>query len=188
MSKHGVKGSHIIQAKVAVDDKLGAGTFSRFVRQAGGDGSWDHPAVSAWYDVFVLQRVFGITSHETGISVAKLATEIGRRNALSDLNTIYRMFLRVAQPVRMLHFGPQLWRNYVQFGEARNLRNELGEFEATIAEVPATLIPWVEGSALGFIPTGIEVAGGVVDKALITQSISNGDHSSVTFEVRYRVK
>jgi hypothetical protein len=188
MLKYGVKGSHIIQARLTVDARLEAGAFTRLARGAGGDASWDSVTVSAWYDVFVLQRVLEIVSRELRQSVTVLATEVGRQNALTDLTGIYRMFLRVAQPVRMLYFTPQLWRNYVNFGDASALRNEPGSFVAEVARVPETLIDWVKGSSLGFIPTGIELAGGTVERAEISESLANGADSSVTFLVDYRLK
>src|ERR1700759_5137147 len=145
MGKYGVKGSHVAQAIVVVDQALGAGAFAKRARRIAGDASWDTLNVSAWYDVFVLHRVLELVSAEVGRSVVELACDVGRNNALTALNGIYRMFLRVAQPVRMLYFTPQLWRNYVSFGDASAVRNEPGSFVAVVADVPEKLIDWVEG-------------------------------------------
>jgi hypothetical protein len=187
MRPYEVKGSHVAQARVVVDERLGAGAFVRLARVAGGDARWESLTISDWYDVFVLQRVLEVVAAETGSSVQVLATEVGRHNALSDLQGIYRMFLRIAQPVRMLYFTPQLWRNYVRFGDASAAQNELGSFLAIVANVPETLIAWVEGSSLGFIPTGIELAGGTIARAWISEVVPAGAASSVKLSVTYRM-
>ena len=188
MRRYRVKGSHVAQAKVVVDQKLGVGSFARLARRNGGDASWDGVTISDWYDVFVLHKVIGIVARETRSSVTNVATEVGRHNALHDLKTIHRLFLRIAQPVRMLYFAPQLWHAYVEFGEPITLKNELGAFAAKLANIPESLIDWVKGSSLGFIPTGIELAGGRVEKASITDASASGDASSVSFEVNYHMK
>ena len=188
MHDYEVKGSHIVQARLAVDEKLGPGTFARLARMYGGDARWESLTISDWYDVFVLHRVLGVVARETASSVKALATEIGRRNALADLQGIYRMFLRIAQPVRMLYFTPQLWRNYVRFGDASAVQNELGTFVAIVENVPEPLIDWVEGSSLGFIPTGIELAGGTILRAYISEVVPAAEVSSVKMFVSYRMR
>ena len=188
MHDYEVKGSHIAQARITVDEKLGPGTFALLARKFGGDARWESPTISDWYDVFVLHRVLGVVARETASSVKVLATEVGRRNALADLQGIYRMFLRIAQPVRMLYFTPQLWRNYVRFGVASALQNELGTFAAVVQNVPEPLIDWVEGSSLGFIPTGIELAGGTILRAYISEIVPAGEASSVHLSVSYRMR
>ena len=187
MKSYCVKGSHLEQAKRCVDGKLGAGTFAKLAAQAGAVGSWEKITVSAWYDVYVLHRVLEIAVREIGTSMVAFTTEIARQNALVDLTGIYRMFLRVAQPVRMLYFTPQLWRNYVGFAEARARRNEPGLFVASVSHVPEVLVDWCCGSSLGFLPTGIQLAGGLVHKAEITESVLFGDESTVEITVDYRM-
>jgi hypothetical protein len=187
MRQYEVKGSHVAQARVVVDEKLGAGAFVRLARAAGGDARWESLAISDWYDVFVLQRVLEQVAAETASSVKVLATEVGQRNALTDLRGIYRMFLRIAQPVRMLYFTPQLWRNYVRFGDASAVQNEPGAFLAIVLNVPEALIDWVEGSSLGFIPTGIDLAGGTIVRSYISEVVPAGAASSVRLSVTYRM-
>ena len=53
----------------------------------------------------------------------------------------------------MLYFAPQLWQAFVELGDPITTQNELAAFAATVANVPESLIDWVKGSSLGFIPT-----------------------------------
>jgi hypothetical protein len=188
MLTHAAKGSHITQVKRFVDAHLARGAFTRLALGAGGDASWDVVTVNAWYDAFVLQRVLEAVSCELDRSVVSIATEVARDNALADLTSIYRMFMRIAQPQRMLYFTPQLWRNYVNFGDSRAIRNDPGSYVGGTKGVPASLLDWVCGNWLGFIPTGIELAGGVIQRASITERAANGDLSSVVLTVDYASK
>jgi hypothetical protein len=184
--KFAVKGAHVAQVKHLVDSLLGARTFERFALQAGATREWESIVISSWYDVFVLNAVLLETSSRTGRSVESIQTEVARNNALSDLTSIYRMFLRVAQPTRMLYFTPQLWRNYVSFGDSRAVRNDTGSYLGETVGFPEALIDWVCGSWLGFIPTGIELAGGSIESAEIVKREMRGSDSAVRCEIRYR--
>jgi hypothetical protein len=188
MLTHAAKGSHITQVKKFVDAHLSTGTFARFALRAGGDETWDIVSVNAWYDAFVLQRVLEAVSREMSRSVVSIATEVARANALADLTSIYRMFMRIAQPQRMLYFTPQLWRNYVSFGDSRAIRNDPGAYVGETKGVPVSLLDWVCGNWLGFIPAGIELAGGVIRRAEITERAEAGDQSRVAITIDYVVK
>jgi hypothetical protein len=180
------KGSHIVQAKSVVEGLLGEGSFRRLAAEAGADASWDGLVMTGWYDVFVLQRVLEQASRQSKTSLISVSTEIARNNAAGDFKGIHRMFMRIAQPVRMLHFTPQLWRSYVSFGEARVIRNEPGSFVGETINLPEVLLDWACGAWLGFIPTGIEIAGGKIESAEIIRRQVAGAASSVALEVKYQ--
>ncbi|MDB4990219.1 MAG: hypothetical protein JWN04_5397, partial [Myxococcaceae bacterium] len=108
MSAQTVKGSHVFQVKSWVDKRLGPGEFTRMTRHAG--DNWTVVLPVAWYDVEVVNDVMKQASLRTGISVEEISTEVCRLNAERDLTTLYRFFLRVAQPQRVLEHTPKLWR------------------------------------------------------------------------------
>jgi hypothetical protein len=97
---------------------------------------------------------------QLGMSVEDITTDIARRSAFADLTTLYRVFLRILQPQRVAGFTPQLWSLYVSFGKARMLVNEPGRCVGEGSALPEELLDWACGGWRGFLPAGIEVAGG----------------------------
>jgi hypothetical protein len=95
-----------------------------------------------------------------GSSVQEVTREIARRNGLNDLKTLYRVFLTIAAPDRVLAFTPQLWSTYVKFGEARVIENAPGHYLGECNGVPAPLVDWACGYWVGFLPAIVEVTGG----------------------------
>jgi hypothetical protein len=73
---------------------------------------------------------------------------------------MYRFFLRIATPQRVMGFTPRLWSTYVAFGAAKALVNEPGHYIGECAGIPKRLLEWSSGAWRGFVPTAIEVAGG----------------------------
>lgn len=162
------KGSHIIQARDFIDEKLGPGTFERYMRQYGTETTKIF-LPGGWYEVDALNTILQDVSKQLGRSVEDLVIEISRLNARRDLTTIYRVFLRIAAPVRVLSFTPQLWRNYVAFGEANVLTNEPGHYIVENSGIPARLLDWACGASRGFLPAAVELAGGKNAKSAIVQ-------------------
>jgi hypothetical protein len=179
-----VKGSHIIQAQQWIDDRLAAGTFKRYTAAAG--DRWQLVLPFGWYEVEVLQSALEHASNELGLSVEDITAEIATANAEQDLTSIYRAFLRLAQPRRVLSFTPRLWTTYVSFGSATAIKNDDGHYIGQGDGFPEHLVPWVAGCWRGFIPATIVVAGGTINahRILKTWEGSDGTHS-VQFEVHY---
>jgi hypothetical protein len=180
------KGTHILQAKSVIEELLGRGSFRLLAAEAGADPGWDALVMTGWYDVFVLQRMLEQAALESKRSLISISTDIARKNALGDFKGVHRMFMRVAQPVRMLYFVPQLWRSYVSFGDTRVLENEPGWFVGETANIPELLLDWACGAWLGFIPQGIQLAGGKVASAKIITREGTGLSGRVVLEVKYQ--
>jgi hypothetical protein len=187
MAEHNCKGSHLILAREWFEAHFGAGAFARFTESA----PQAYPAIvlpGGWYDVAPLARAFEGASAELGRPVSALVSEVARQNALQDLTTIYRVFLRVAAPVRLLSFSAALWRNYVQFAHARAIRNDPGVYVGGCDGVPRRYLEWASGAWLGFVPTAIELAGGRKPTAAITKTRAiGGDEWALECEIRYGV-
>jgi hypothetical protein len=179
-----VKGSHIMQAQEWIDARLGPNTFKELTR-VGGD-RWGVVLPMAWYEVDLLNRVLGEASKRAGISVEDMTAEIARMNAEKDLTSIYRFFLRVAQPQRVLAYTPRLWRTYVSFGDAHAIKNERGHYIGRGDGLTAELVDWACGCWRGFIPATIEVSGGRHPKGrIVDRWRESGGSYSVQFEVTY---
>src|SRR5262245_865851 len=121
-----VKGSHIAVANRWVDERLGDGAFSGKAQAIG--APWSRAVVlpGVWYDVEPLNELLAWASTRLGKPLRECAAEIAARNAKEDLTTIYRVFLRLAAPVRLLSQTPRLWRNYVRFADSTVIRNDPG--------------------------------------------------------------
>ena len=173
MAQHKTKGSHVIQAQLWIDQRVGAGAFKKRVAGRGADyEGLILPLV--WYDLEILVDVLVQVGLEVGMTVQDMTQQIARLNALKDLTTIYRTFLRIAAPVRVMAFTPRLWSTYVSFGEAVAIRNKPGHYVGQCTGVPKKLLDWSCGAWLGFVPTAIELAGGRNVKGTITETRPSG--------------
>ncbi len=184
MSSGTVKGSHVIILKEWVDEKLGSDSFAALTKHAG--DRWTVILPMAWYDIELVNEVFAEASARTGIPVEEISTQVCRLNAERDLTSIYRLFLRVAQPKLVLDHTPKLWRTYVSFGNASAIRNERGYYLGQGDGFEEHLVPWVCGCWLGFIPAAIRLAGGrdLKSRLLKKWRDPNGTYS-VQLEVNY---
>jgi hypothetical protein len=179
-----VKGSHIVAAETWVDARLGKGTFKQLTEKAG--QNWHIILPIAWYQIDVLHDALEDVSGRVGLSVEDITAEIARLNAESDLRSIYKVFLRVAQPQRVLSMTPRLWTTYVRFGNATAITNEKGLYVGQGDGFDQRLLDWGCGCWRGFIPATIQVAGGrVVDARIIKRWRQNDGTHSVQFQVVY---
>jgi hypothetical protein len=186
LTEYKVKGSHVIAGREWIDEKLGAGTFEKFV--AGGDPAFQALLPGTWYDIFTFNDAITKSAQRLGRDVKGITEEIARINGLRDLTSLYRVFLRVAAPVRVMGFLPQLWRNYVKFGDTTVITNEHGLFVGECVGIPTKVIDWACGGWRGFVPAAIEVAGGknlrkrIVEK---TPQPNKSGYHRLLFEARY---
>jgi hypothetical protein len=184
MSERTVKGSHVLQLKEWLDRHLGPELFPQLTKHAG--EHWSVILPVAWYEVEVVNEVMQDASRRSGISVEEISTEVCQLNAERDLTSIYRIFLRVAQPQRVLEHTPKFWRTYVSFGEAKTIVNETGHYIGQGDGYPPELLSWACGCWLGFIPTTIALAGGKSPRSKIAKKWREADGTySVQLEVHY---
>jgi hypothetical protein len=180
------KGSHLIAARVWVDARLGPGTFADLSR----DAPWRGILLpSGWYPVKPLVELLEKIGPKLGLTVVQMMTEISALNAKSDLTTIYRIFLRIAQPMRFLNQTPTLWSTYVRFGRARAKLNDPGHYIGEGSGLPEEFLDWASGAWLGFVPTAIELAGGRNARGQINgpwPEPGDGNTFRLECEVRYQ--
>lgn len=155
-----VKGTHVNTAKAWVNERQGEGSFAKHGRSLRVD--WAGRVLpSTWYSLFELVRIVEQALHEIpDESVMSAFVQIARKNALDDLTSIYRAFLRLAGPKGLLNATPALWNAYCSFGDVVKIRNEAGISVVECHGIPPLLVEWACGAWTGFIPTAAEVAGG----------------------------
>lgn len=174
-----VKGTHVVTSRTWVDEREGAGTFDRLSLEA--EAPWGSTVLpSSWYDVQALLNVTTPVIERHGLTVLEAFSEIAAQNASDDLRTIYRAFLRLAGARGLLNATPALWKNYVNFGIVKKIRNEPGLHEGTCRAIPTPLLEWAIACWNGFIPTAVVIAGGkdakleLVDKGEDKESSTPG--------------
>lgn len=187
-AEYRAKGSHLIQAAKWVDERLGEGTF-RSLAEDKGVQAVGILLPGTWYSVEPLVDMLEDVAAHVGRSVQDITCEIARQNALEDLTTMYRVFLRIAAPQRVMGFTPNLWRTYVAFGDASAIENEPGNYLGECTGIPDHLIAWSCGAWLGFVPTAIELAGGKNPSGTIERVWADGSGTRrLHCRVRYQVK
>jgi len=179
-----VKGSHIVAAETWVDARLGRGTFAKLTEGAG--DNWKILLPVAWYELDPLHSALEVVARRLDRSVEDITTEIARLNAESDLRSLYRIFLRVAQPQLVLSQTPRLWTTYVKFAKAWAVQNEKGHYIGQGDGFDERTLGWACGCWFGFIPTAITLAGGRVALSRIAKRWRQADGTfSLQLEVTY---
>ncbi len=184
--KHLAKGTHVIQARLVVDEQLGEGTFRRLSQEAG--GSFQELLPMMWYDLDVLLKVLSAAAPLMNKDLETLTTEVATRNARNDLTTVYRVFLRILRPGIVLGFMPRMWETYFRFGSVKVLTNATGRFALVTHGIPERYLPWLRGGWLGFLPETIRVAGGTNVDVTVDKPEPDGKPGSfrVTVRASYR--
>lgn len=178
---YAVKGTHVRTSQQWVDERLGEGTFESLSRKY--DVAWTTVLPSGWYDIYSLMRVMNHAVKEAHSTIFDAYVEISRKNASSDLTTIYRAFLRLAGPKGLLGASPTLWKNYVRFGTVEKVTNEPGLHIAIGRGLPSELVDWASAAWHGFIPTAAEIAGGKNAKLEVIET--GADEKSDDPNMRY---
>jgi hypothetical protein len=179
-----VKGSHLVQAQMWVDAQMGAGTFKRLT--ATGGSRWNVPLHGSWYEADILVEALNEVCAKLKKPIEEVSREIARRNA-EDLTSIYKFFLKLAQPQRLLTFTPRLWSTYCNFGRAEAVVNERGHFIGEGHDLPQHLLDWAAGAWCGFIPAAIQMAGGREPSgAIVSKAPAANGMGSLRFESHYR--
>lgn len=184
MESRTVKGSHVLQVKQWIDERLGTGTFAALTKKA--PENWSIILPMTWYEIDILHAALSEACQKTRVSMEAASTEIARRNAAADLTSLYRFFMRVAQPQRLLTHTPRLWRTYVNFADASAVTNEHGHYVGQGDGFDEHLVAWACGCWAGFIPLAVELAGGkdVRSRIIKRWRNTNGTHS-LQLEVFY---
>jgi hypothetical protein len=184
MDERVVKGSHIIAAESWVDARLGRGTFRNLTEHAG--DAWKIVLPVAWYDLDTLHTALETVARRLERSVEDVSAEIARLNAESDLRSLYKIFMRVAQPQLVLSQTPRLWTTYVKFAKAWAVHNEKGHYIGQGDGFDERTLGWACGCWFGFIPTAIRIAGGQIALSRISKRWRQADGTySLQLEVTY---
>jgi hypothetical protein len=174
-----LKGSIYVQARNWTDEREGAGTFLRLLAEAG-FAAPKNLLPGSWYPAAPLYAALRAAGSLRNLDAETAVASVARMNALEDLTTIYRIFLRIAAPLRVLGNAPKVWSTYCNFATPGLRINEPGHFIGTIDSAPPDLTEFVVGACRGFLPAAVELAGG---KSVTFQVLSR---TPCEFEIRYK--
>jgi hypothetical protein len=161
MSEPLVKGLAIINMRNWMDERLGAGWFTRTARER--DPDWpDRLLPGDWYSVrtsmYIYERGFEqLRGYE---SLQQLMADAAGETAVKDLNGILRAFLWAASPKMFLRTAPKIWETYANFATTEVLGNEVGRFSAKVSDFPGDIIDWMTAAWTGFLVPALKLAGG----------------------------
>ena len=96
------------------------------------------PSAKEWYDLGVMLRSLQILDVVFGKDSGDVVYDFGRHEADRDLNTLQRVFLRMANPAFVIEKATEYWRNFCDFGEWRVERNGKKTATAILLGVPVT--------------------------------------------------
>ncbi len=89
--------------------------------------------MSSWYSLEVLVAENEAIEKAIGVGEVRAATIF---TAEYDLNTVYKMFMRIASPSFVIGKVAQLWRQYYDVGELVVLTNRPGYLELELRDFP----------------------------------------------------
>jgi hypothetical protein len=180
------KGSHALQIRNWVDQRRGPGAFQHLMSTGRGKNlGWQQLLVGSWYDAEALLDVIEAAAKEEQMKVEDAVEEIARMNAREDLKTVYRVFLRILSPTRVVGFLPRMWQQYFRFGGVEILQNRTGYVELRTHGIPPRFVPWVIGGWRGFLAETLLAAGGKRPVVSGIRIASQGSSWSVRVEATY---
>jgi hypothetical protein len=191
MSEPRVKGIAVINARGWIDERLGAGWFSKTLQKI--DPEWPERLLPGdWYPVRPEFQAFecAYEAMDGYDSLEDMLAALSGDVALNDLNGILRAFLWAATPRMFLRTTPMIWDTYVDFTKISSIDNTPGRYAATIVEVPEDLVVWVAGAWRGFLGPALELAGGVQTGAQIRdrRKTLGADTWEFVYELSYELQ
>lgn len=170
MTEPQVKGLALVNTRNWFDERLGAGWYTRTVRER--DPDWpDRLLPGDWYSVRSSLGVYehGVAQLDGYGSVQQLMEDIAGEVALKDLNGILRAFLWVASPKMFLRATPKMWGTYTNFATIDVLSNEVGRYVAKVSGIPVDIVDWVKAAWTGFLVPALKLAGGKEPNVTISE-------------------
>ena len=126
-------------------------TFKHFVHKRFGEAGWNTllEALSAadqtelklavtigWYDFFLRVRAVSTMDRVLGQGDGQLIRDWGHFGAESDLTTVQRAFLRLANPAYLIEKAGTYWRRFYDWGEWTVIRDNPCAATGTLAGSP----------------------------------------------------
>lgn len=186
-SRNNVKGTAVSNFKKYVSVKVDDDFFDKMLAETQLSKT-KSILQSSWYDVEKYIQMQESTAKELNQSMRDFVIEFSRYLLEIDMNGVYRFFMRVNGPQRVLSRLPNIDKAYVDYAEFDTASNETSKYTA-ITRIPSHLSGWHLLTIEGGIQGVLNVCKAPMKKfAVINQKDYEKEGQEITetvFEVNY---
>ncbi|MEQ9402278.1 MAG: hypothetical protein RIM99_01725 [Cyclobacteriaceae bacterium] len=149
------KGTAVRNLRTFVDKNIGVGVFDEKMEEL--EPNYNKLILSSgWYNAYYVKVLMEQVSGELGWTLRKLCLEFNEFSLKQDLNSLYKFFLKVGGPVRVLASAPQLVKTYTNSLTYEVSMNDKGLHQGLV-RAPEVFAEWnlnmFEGSINGILKT-----------------------------------
>lgn len=145
---------------------------------------WEQPllTVSA-YDFAAFKAVAAAVAVEAKSDGDRAVAAMYEYIAERSLNTLYKVFFRLANPAFVIGNFPKLWSRFFTAGEVRVpvAEREHAELQFTVPEI---FLDWLGPACLGYSTKAVELAGG---RGVAVREVRRTPRGAGTWELAYDV-
>ena len=180
------RGVNFVLAREYVISTFGEALWSRALSRVSPESRrvWEQPplTVSA-YDFAAFKAVAAAVAIEAKADGDRAVAAMYEYIAERSLNTLYKVFFRLANPAFVIGNFPKLWSRFFTAGEVRVpvAEREHAELRFTVPEI---FLDWLGPACLGYSTKAVELAGG---RGVAVREIQRTARGGGLWEVAYDV-
>lgn len=182
------RGVNFVLAREYVLHAHGDAVWQRVLAGLNGDDRrvWTSALTVGTYDFAAFKAVLAVYADVTHVRDESALAAMYAFIAEKSLNTLYKVFFRLANPAFVIGNFPKLWSRFFTAGEVRvpDAQRERAEL---VFVVPEIFLDWLGPACLGYSTKAVELAGGRAVQVRETgrQALSTGTWH-VTYAVSWR--
>lgn len=182
-----IKGTGTIGYKKSMDAISGSGYFDKKMKEL--NPNWDGFILSSsWYNALVLANVNYLAAKEKGENRKEFCIKLAEKNLENDMNGVYKFFIKLGGPEKVLSYFPQIASAYTNFQKETIITNKKGFFKGVV-ELPSDIEEFMIYSHEGAFKGILKVCGYPMKSFTVISSekiMKNDiDFTLLTFEVIY---
>lgn len=182
------RGVNFVLAREYVLNTYGEAVWERVLAGLDGEGRrvWTSPLTVGTYDFATFKAMIAVLAGVTRVRDDGALAAMYAYMAERSLNTLYKVFFRLANPAFVIGNFPKLWSRFFTAGEVR-VPEAQRERAQLVFEVPGIFLDWLGPACLGYSTKAVELAGGraVQVRESGRQALSGGTWR-VTYAVTWR--
>lgn len=182
--RYNVKGSALKNLKTIFDEEKPGGKGFDFWVTFNENDKVSNINSSDWYDVECYYRSIEEVSSQLNVDISQQIEKIADFALERDLNGIYKIFMKLEGPVKVLAANIQNVKNYFDFVTISIHKNELGILTFT-SSMPEEFIDYHIPADKGAMTGILKVCGYKVDDYNVLLVMKKGEKSFFTVELKY---
>ena len=120
---------------------------------------WNSAVTVGTYDFAAFKAMIAVLADLSGVRDAGALAAMYAFIADKSLNTLYKVFFRLANPAFVIGNFPKLWSRFFTAGEV-NVPEAQRERARLVFDVPEIFLDWLGPACLGYSTKAVELAGG----------------------------